>query len=169
MQQRRAAPDLVAKVAEGVTYSSVAPAWALPCHPDDELSDVLGGPRTPRTPAPATVVLPRDELPVPAQDRVWRDDAGNVFERLPADRLAPDGEAAAVGVGQSKTTSAELLSQDGVLLLQILNHIQLPAVDPASEEVQQTVVRYRSRFGVPTRKRVTPARQGVVHGGHLSR
>jgi len=54
-----------------------------------------------------------------------------------ADRLTPDRETAALGVSQPKTTSTELLSQDDVLLLQVLDHFQLSSVHPAGEEVQQ--------------------------------
>ncbi len=55
-------------------------------------------------------------------------------------------------------------------LLQVLDHVQLPAVDPAGEEVQQQSLASLTVSGPDAHyARVTRARQGVVHGGHSSR
>ena len=92
--------------------AEIASQWAL--------RNVFHGVRLLRSGA---VVLPCDEQAVPAQDRVRRDDTGNLLERLPADRLALDRQSSALGVSQPKTTSAELLSQDAVLLAEVVDDV----------------------------------------------
>jgi len=49
-------------------------------------------------------------------------------------------------VGQAQTVSTELLSEDTVLLEQVVDDFLLPAVDPASEGEQQECL--RGRHGV---------------------
>ncbi len=51
-------------------------------------------------------------------------------ERLPADRLALDCEAAALTIGKPETASAELLSQDPAVLAQVLDDVELLPAHP---------------------------------------
>ncbi len=85
-----------------------------------------------------------------------------------ATTTGPDPETAALGVSQPKTASAELLSQDAVLLFQVFDHFQLPAVHPAGEEVQQE---YRAPFMLVTLAVDHPCRRRIPRGNdaHLHR
>ncbi|MCP3995557.1 MAG: hypothetical protein GY722_10890, partial [bacterium] len=58
--------------------------------------------------------LLRDELPVPAEDRVGGDHRGNLGEGASADRLAPDSQPATLIIGEPETSATELLLQDSV-------------------------------------------------------
>ena len=67
-----------------------------------------------------------------------RSDAG---EHSPAERLALRREAAPLGVGQSESTSAELLLQDTVLFDEVLDGLGLAAVDPTGEGREEQLKR----------------------------
>ena len=82
--------------------------------------------------AGAAVVLPGNQPPVPAENRVRRDDAGDLHQNPPAEFLASHRESTALGVGQAKWTWAKLLPEDPILLPEIIDHVFLVAVHPAS-------------------------------------
>ena len=84
------------------------------------------------TSAGAAVVLPGNQPPVPAENRVRRDDAGDLRQNPPAEFLASHRESTALGVGQAKWTWAKLLPEDPILLPEIIDHVFLVAVYPAS-------------------------------------
>ena len=81
--------------------------------------------------ARAAVVLPGDQPPVPAENRVGCDDAGDLRQNPPAEFLASHRESTALGVGQAKWTWATLLPEDPILLPEIIDHVFLVAVHPA--------------------------------------
>ena len=74
------------------------------------------------------------QYPVPAQDRVGRDETGHVHEALPAERLAFDCQATPLVIGKAETPVAELFAEDAVLGLEVVDHVLLVAVDPAGDE-----------------------------------
>ena len=82
--------------------------------------------------AAAAGVLPGNQPPVPAENRVRRDDAGDLRQNPPAEYLASHRESTALGVGQAKWTWAKLLPEDPILLPEIIDYIFLVAVHPAS-------------------------------------
>ena len=82
-----------------------------------------------------------NELPVPAEDGVGRDERGDFGEGVPPDRLAADRESATLIVGQSESSTPELLLQDAVLFSEILNDCVLMADDPAGEGRNQDLPR----------------------------
>ena len=84
------------------------------------------------TSASAAVVLPGNQPPVPAENGVRRDDAGDLRQNPPAEFLASHRESTALGVGQAKWTWAKLLPEDPILLPEIIDHVFLVAVHPAS-------------------------------------
>ena len=71
------ASDLVAQIMKRTSDSGVAPARVVAGHPDDQALDV--GSRLGATgPARLTpIVFPGDELPVPAEQRVWGDQSAD--------------------------------------------------------------------------------------------
>ena len=60
------------------------------------------------------------------------DDAGDLRQHPPAEFLASHRESTALGVGQAKWTWAKLLPEDPILLPEIIDHVFLVAVHPAS-------------------------------------
>ena len=86
----------------------------------------------PSTSAGAAVVLPGNQPPGPAENRVRRDDAGDLRQHPPAEFLASHCESTALGVGQAKWTWATLLPEDPILFPKIIDHVFLVAVHPAS-------------------------------------
>ena len=81
---------------------------------------------------PAVVCL-GDQSPVPAENRVRRDDAGDLHQDAPSEFLAAHGESTALGIGQAKRPRAQVLPEDPILLPEIRDQIVLVAVHPASE------------------------------------
>jgi hypothetical protein len=76
------------------------------------------------------VVFPRDELPMPRQERVRAHDSGDLLEHSPPQRLHLAGQANALIVGEAQPARAELLAEHAVLGLEILDHLALLLVDP---------------------------------------
>ena len=108
------------------------PRWILDRHPYHEISHLAWRYRPASTSAGAAVVLPGNQPPVPAENRVRRDDAGDLCQNPPAEFLASHRESTALGVGQAKWTWAKLLPEDPILLPEIIDHVFLVAVHPAS-------------------------------------
>jgi hypothetical protein len=73
----RVAPDLVTEIAEGAADSGVAPAGVVPSHPEDQQFDLGRGLGATGPARLAPIVFPGDQLPVPAEQRVWRDQSAD--------------------------------------------------------------------------------------------
>ena len=99
---------------------------------DHEVGHLAWRYRPTSTSAGAAVVLPGNQPPVPAENRVRHDDAGDLRQNPPAEFLASHRESTALGVGQAKWTWAKLLPEDPILLPEIIDHVFLVAVHPAS-------------------------------------
>jgi hypothetical protein len=83
----------------------------------------------------------RDELAVPAQDRVGRHQAGELLQDAATKHLALLREPAALCVGEARAPAAELLAQDAVLLPEVFQDLDLAAVHPAREHEEQELQR----------------------------
>ena len=129
----RGPSDLVAEVRERPADPCVPPLWILDRYPDHERGHVASRHRPASTAAGAAAVCLGNQPPVPAENRVRRDDAGDLHQDSPAEFLASHRESTALGVGQTKRPRTQLLSQDPILLPEILDQILLVAVHPASE------------------------------------
>jgi hypothetical protein len=99
----------------------VAPARVLARHSLHKLRDGAGLARPTRPSLGSPVVLPCDELAVPSQDGLRRDDAGELPKPFAAEGLPLDGELASLGVGQTQAPVAEALAQHLVLGAQVLD------------------------------------------------
>ena len=110
----------------------VPPRWILDRHPHHEVGHLAWRYRPASTSAGAAVVHPGNQPPVPAETRVRRDDTGDLRQNPPAEFLASHRESTALGVGQAKWTWAKLLPEDPILLPEIIDHVFLVAVHPAS-------------------------------------
>ena len=78
------------------------------------------------------IVLGCDEAAVPTQKRSGCGNGRNLGQRLAAQSLGLDREPAPVVVREPETLAPKPGSEHTVLLLQVVDHILLLAVDPAS-------------------------------------
>ena len=101
--------DLVSQVRQSVTNASVTPGRTISRHRQDELHDVLLRSRPPWAPLFRSVVLLRHEATVPSQDRVGRNDRGDLYENLSAHNLSLDRQTASLIVVKTNAAAAELL------------------------------------------------------------
>ena len=108
------------------------PPWIRDRHPHHEVGHLAWRYRPASTSAGVAVVLPGNQPPVPAENRVRRDDAGDLRQNPPAECLASHRESTALGVVQAKWTWAKVLPEDPILLPEIIDHVFLVAVHPAS-------------------------------------
>jgi len=70
---------------------------------------------------------------MPGQDRVRGDERGNFIQQLTAQGLALRSQPAALIIGKPQALVPELLSEDTILLLEILDRSLLVLVDPARQ------------------------------------
>ena len=110
---------------------------------DHERGHVTSRHRPASTAAGAAVVCLGDQSPVPAENRVRRDDAGDLHPDAPSEFLAAHGESTALGIGQAKRPRAQVLPEDPILLPKIRDQIVLVAVHPASEREYEDLSRRR--------------------------
>ena len=87
-------------------------------------------------PVLAAIVLGCDEAAVPAQKRSGCGNRRNLGQHLAAQGLGFDGKPAPVFVREPETLALKPGSKHTVLLSQVVNHILLLAVDPASQNEQ---------------------------------
>ena len=123
------------------------PLGVLDRHPDHERGHVTARHRPAATAAGAAVVCLRDQSPVPAENRVRRDDAGDLHQDAPSELLAAHGESTALSIGPAKRPRAHrggVLPEDPMLLPKIRDQIVvLVAVHPASERENEELERRR--------------------------
>ena len=119
--------DVVAEIGERAADPRVAPRRILPRHPYDEFGHRPGRHRPSPTPAGTAIVLLGDQPPVPAENRVRRDDACHLTHDPPAEFLASHRESTALGVGQAKRSRTTMLPEDAILLPEIVDAIFLAA------------------------------------------
>ena len=105
----RGPSDLVAEVRERPADPCVPPLGILDRHPDHARGHVTSRHRPASTAAGAAVVCLGDQSPVPAENRVRRDDAGDLHQDAPSEFLAAPGESTALGIGQAKRPRAQVL------------------------------------------------------------
>jgi hypothetical protein len=128
--------DPMSEVLQGALDSTVAPGGILPRHPDGQLTDLTehaGASHSPSLSGP----LPRDELPMPAQERVRRDQRRHLTQDLAAETVAVHRESTPLGIGQRKASPGKLLFEDAVLFTQVRDDLKLVAIDPARQGDEQ--------------------------------
>ena len=80
----------------------VYPTVDLDRHPHHEVGHLVWRYRPASMSVGAAVVLPGNQPPVPAENRVRCDDAGDLRQHPPAEFLASHRESTALGVGQGE-------------------------------------------------------------------
>jgi hypothetical protein len=105
--------DLVVEIGERALDPVVAPGRVLPGHAQDEAGYVCGDgwPSGCCLPPFAVVPLLGDQPPVPAQDRVGRDDRRQLHQRPAADRLALGCQDAPLVVGEEEPPPSQLVHE----------------------------------------------------------
>src|SRR4051812_24958659 len=104
----RVSSKLVTKVAEHAEDPGVAPGRVLGGELDDQALQRSGRAGASTSSSSSAVVLVRDELAVPAQDRVGRHEAGELLQDAATKRLALGREPAALCVGEAHAPATEL-------------------------------------------------------------
>ena len=125
--------DLMTEVAAGTPNTGVAPLAVLGGHPDDEPADRVHDPWAARSATAAAVVLPRDQLSMPAEEGVGRDQGVPVTAYPSPEARGLCGQAPALGVGDPETARTARLSEDAILFLERVNGVTRLLVDPARD------------------------------------
>ena len=120
-------------VAAGTPTTGVAPLAVLGGHPDDEPADRVHAPWAARSATAAAVVCPRDQLSMPAEEGLGRDQGVPVTAYPSPEARGLGGQAPALGVGDPEPARTELLSEDAILFLERVNDVTRLLVDPARD------------------------------------
>jgi hypothetical protein len=70
-----------------------------------------------------------DQLPVPSQQRIGRDDGRDVAQGLPTKVVGSYGESPPVLVGEPQSSPTDLPPEEAILFDQIGERLPLPAID----------------------------------------
>ena len=121
------------EVAAGTPNTGVAPLAVLGGHPDDEPADRVHAPGAARSATAAAGVCPRDQLSMPAEEGLGRDQGVPVTAYPSPEARGLGGQTLALGVGDPEPARTELLSEDAMLCLERVNDVARLLVDPARD------------------------------------
>lgn len=107
----RMAGDFVPEIVQGTANARVSPARILASPSHHQLGDILFDAWSSRPARFGPVVLRRDQVAVPPEQRVRRHDGAKLRERRPADGLGLFGESATLLVRPPKAPLAKLFAQ----------------------------------------------------------
>jgi hypothetical protein len=113
------------------------PIAVLGRHADPQLLELVGGALTARATLLAAIIFPGQELAVPRQERLRRDEGGQFAEHPATEFLGPHRQTPALVVVQAQPTTAELFPKNSVLLREVVDDVLALSVRPAREENQQ--------------------------------
>src|SRR5215471_6061410 len=85
----------------------------------------------------SSVVLLGDQLPMPSQQGLRRDNAGDLGKSLSSQRVGLNGQPPALIVIEVHSLASELFSQHPILFAEIFNDLQLAVVHPPGDGDQQ--------------------------------
>src|SRR5690606_18507390 len=91
----------------------------------------------------ARLVLGRHELAIPTQDRLGRDEPGDLRQERAPEVLTGPCQASALGNGEAEPAWAEVLTEHAVLLAQVDDRGLLATRDPADAAKQEELDRER--------------------------
>jgi len=128
-----AASNLMPQIGHCASNSRISPRGLFKRHAKHEINDRFQDTR-PAWAAPVTIVpLGGHEFPVPSQQRVRRDQRVKLGQHLAPECLSFSRESAAFGISKTQAPPTHALLKHAVLFLEILDHVQLIAVDPTGE------------------------------------
>src|SRR6516225_5683620 len=85
----------------------------------------------------SSVVLLSDQLPVPSQQGLRRDNAGHLAKSLSSQCLGLYGQSPTLIVIEAHSPATELFSKHPILLAQVFNDLQLAVVHPPGDGNKQ--------------------------------
>lgn len=113
------------------------PAGVVGRHGADESGDGVVGRGSSSASAVASVVLLRDKVAVPAEQRVGGNDGRDAVQSGSPHDFPSNRQSAALVVVESDAPFAELLSKDAIFFDQVVDHVLLPAPDPAGKREEE--------------------------------
>lgn len=128
--------------------SAVAPSRVGAGHLEDEPLHLLGGPGPPRAALLAAVMLPCDELAVPTNQCIGDDERCDLAQSTPSDRMSASSKTPSLDIAQPRAPSSERLTEDAVLLVDVLDRLLLGTIHPAGDN--QSTGQERRRPSAPT-------------------
>jgi hypothetical protein len=143
-----ASTDSMAEIQKCSQDAPVPPIPILPRHLHYERFDFSRRPLPSWSASRAPVIFLGDELPVPSQQCLGRDDGGDRCEHLPTEAFCLAGQPAPLIVIQPQPSAAELFSKDPIFFAQIIDGILLLLIHPAGhgdEHKPEWVKAFRSR------------------------
>ena len=108
-----------------------------------------------------SIVLLGDQFPVLGQQRLRRDNAGDLGQNLPLECFGFNRQSAALVVIEAYSPVAELLSKNAVLLAKIINDLQLPLAHPAGDSDQQESEWVKDSLGLQSPLSRARVQQGI--------
>src|SRR6516162_8414839 len=114
----------------------------------------------------SSVVLLGDQLPVPSQQGLRRDNAGDLGKSLSSQRFGLYGQSPALIVIQAHAPTTELFSKHPILLAKIFNDLQVAVVHPPGDGDKQKLdwVEHSLRIQNPLSR--PPSRSGEISHLH---
>src|SRR5215467_3508856 len=113
-----------------------------------------------------SIVFLGDQFPVPGQQGLRRDNAGDLSQNIPSQCFGSNGQSAALVVIEAHSPVAELLSKNAILLVKVINDLQLALVHPAGDSDQQEsewVKDFQGRQGPLSRARGYRRKPAQIH------
>ena len=101
--------------------------------------------RAPRSASATAVVLLRDQVAMPPQEGVGRDEGLEVPERPATQGLGFRGQAATLRIGEPQSPRSQLLAQDAVFFLEVVDDVTLLLVDPPGQGHDEELQRLGKR------------------------
>ena len=118
----------------------VTPAWILSRHPNHQASN-LGEHCRSAQPLPSVGPFPRNQLAVPPQNGIWRDDGRDVLQHAPSESVPKQRETTALIIVQPQPPATQLRLERPVLFAQERDDVMLLALEPSQQCHQQHLQR----------------------------
>jgi hypothetical protein len=141
-----AARNLMSQIGHCSLDPCVPPRSILKCHTQNEIDDRLHDARSTGASTMAVVPFTCDHFSVPSQEGIRCDQGMKCVQGLTSKRVRFSGESTALGIGETNAPPTQALLKHAVLFLEILDRVQLMAVDPPGEYREQQLKRLK-RWG----------------------
>jgi hypothetical protein len=133
----------VVEIHQRAPDSRVSPSGVLKGHPHNEALDLFPDSRAPELPLRAPDVFLRDQIAIPAKQRVGRDDGRDASESARTKALRFSRQSTSLRVRKPKALSTDLLPENAVLLLQVFDDLLLVPTQPTGKQNKSELQRQR--------------------------